>query len=144
MRKLIEDRHELLDAFAHKEMDHLKDKRILIIDDSDDSINLMETLIKANTRDIQVRSFKDEYEALKEISHNEYDLIILDVMLNTTDGIKIGKAIKELNIYQGPILFTSANQKYKDEINTIFKKNMNFLPKPIDKALLISNLKKLL
>lgn len=76
------------------------------------------------------------YEALSRGEH--YDLIFLDIELNTMNGVDVGKKIRdELKNDRVHIIYISAKQKYAMELFKI--RPLNFLVKPITKDEILSN-----
>ncbi len=126
-------RKELLEAIAKTEFQHLNNKKVIIIDDSKDALTLMSTYL-GQISNIEIRTYSDEFDALRKISSDKPDLLVLDIMLTYSDGMKIGSLLKELEIYKGKILFISSNKNFEHELKTFFEKEViHFLTKPIDK-----------
>lgn len=89
-------------------MDNLHNSKILVVDDNDDNLELIEDFLDDDgyTNIICVTCAKDAYTIL---SHNEVDLIILDVMMPDIDGLKACKYIKANADYEDiPIIIATA------------------------------------
>lgn len=132
MKKLIDEKDEMYAEMYKMDDQVLAQKVIFIVDDSADSLQLMESLVRRNLP-CQLQCFTNEFEALKKMSEIRPSLLILDVMLASLNGMKIGKAVSDLNFYDGPIVFTSANESYEKEISILFNDECIFLPKPINR-----------
>ena len=144
MKQLLEEKNLLLDSFAQQEMAHLKNKSIMIVDDSDDSVNIMKTFLKKQTNDLTIKSFADEIDAVKEIVKDPPDLLVLDIMLKSISGLKLGPLLNQLQIFEGPILFISSNSSFKKELSMIYGDNFHFMQKPLDKKLFAEQVVKIL
>jgi len=143
VNKFSEERMALLNAWATTEMDHLKEKTIVIIDDSEEAINIMKAFLKQKDS-LQLKTFTDEFLALKAISKENPDLVIMDIMLKSLDGLKMAKIIKEIYLSNTPILFVSSDSTFEKEITTLFDKKSHFIQKPINRTQFIEIVTKLL
>jgi two-component system copper resistance phosphate regulon response regulator CusR len=72
-----------------------------------------------------------------------YDLIILDIMLPYIDGLKLTKIIREENIAT-PILLLSALDKAQDKVKGLDTGADDYLAKPFDFAELLARVRSLL
>jgi len=131
LHKMSIEKRELLDMIAQTEMKHLCSKKIMIIDDSEESIFVISSQLK-KTGEYSVLSFTSEFDALKEISKQAPELIILDIMLETIDGIKFALTLKGLEYYAGPIIFISSNKSFEKELLKTFGDKCIFMNKPIN------------
>jgi two-component SAPR family response regulator len=130
--KLAEEKRSLLDMIAETEMQHLKNKYIMIVDDSEETIFMMTAYLKT-LGNHEIRTFTNEFDALAEITRNPPDLIILDILLKRTSGIKLAKAINEMDVFHGPIIFISSNASFERDLHEEFGPNLHFFKKPVDK-----------
>jgi len=130
--KLAEEKRSLLDMIAQTQMHHLKDKYIMIIDDSEETIFMMSAYLKSLGHH-EIQTFTNEFDALSEITKNPPDLIILDIILKQTSGIKLAKAIYDLEVFHGPIIFISSSASFERDLHEEFGPNLHFFKKPVDK-----------
>ena len=87
-------------------------KKVLVVEDEENISKLIiDTL---NLGGYDVASAFDGEEALDKIEKEEFDLILLDIMLPKLDGFTLMEKIKDREI---PIIFLSA----KNEVSTIVK-----------------------
>lgn len=81
----------------------------------------------------------DEFESGEELLNSEknYDIIVLDYLLGSTDGLAVAKELRKRNVLSSIIFLTSYPQFMIDafEVNTF-----RFLLKPIDKTKLFKAL----
>lgn len=92
---------------------NLNNKKILLIDDEKDILNLLETVLKKE-------GFKDIFKAEKGSKGIELckkiipDIIVLDIMLPDIDGYEVCKRIREFSMC--PIIFLSAKSDDVDKL----------------------------
>jgi DNA-binding response OmpR family regulator len=63
--------------------------RIAIIDDEQDILNILERYLSKNGYDIQ--TFSNPQNGLSAVKSGNYDLLLLDIMMPTLDGISLLK-----------------------------------------------------
>jgi DNA-binding response OmpR family regulator len=85
---------------------------VLIVEDEDSLLKLMRTYyLKA---DFDVLEAKDGFSALEIFEKERIDLVILDVMLEKSDGWSVCRKIRETS--QVPILFLTARKEESDKL----------------------------
>ena len=90
-------------------------KHILIIEDDTSIAELERDYLEANGITSEIVSNGEL--GLQKALHQDYDLILLDVMLPGTDGFSICRTVREQkNI---PILLVSARREDVDKIRTV-------------------------
>ncbi len=105
------------------------EKRILIVDDD---FSLRKVMSKAlSSKEISVKSVASVSEAWVRLGHENFDLIICDVMLPDGDGLELVKKIKDKNKNQ-KIIIISAQNNIITAIKADELKVFEYLPKPID------------
>lgn len=142
MKQLLIEKKELLDSITRREMPHLENKEIMIIDDSQETITILSNILKKES-DYILKSYTNEFHALEEIASQSPDLIILDIGLQTVNGLKLTNIIQNLDSYKNPILYISANSSYKKDLEVLFGKEIHFLTKPIRKNELLLTIEKI-
>lgn len=94
-------------------MQYLKDKKILLVDDEQQLLKVVETiLVKDGFRNIFCAS--TAAEALAVMVRNKPDIAVLDVMLPDGDGLSLLKEIK--NHRDIPVIFLTARGEAEDKI----------------------------
>ena len=87
--------------------------KLLIVDDE---ANIREMIKKyALFEGHKVDEAKDGMEAIRKVNENEYDLIIMDVMMPELDGFSASREI--LKYYNTPIILLSARGEEYDKIH---------------------------
>ena len=103
--------------------------KILIIEDEE---KLSEALSKGlEKKGFAVDSVTDGEKGLTRISlhRNDYDLVILDLMLPTMDGYEVTKAIRERQIMV-PILVLTARNETEVKVNLLLSGADDYMVKP--------------
>lgn len=85
----------------------------------------------------------DGEEALDKISVNDYDLIILDLMLPKKDGIEVCKEIRERKI-GAPIVMLTARDTIEDRIRGLDQGADDYIVKPFAFGELLARIRALL
>jgi len=123
-------------------MDNNK-KKILIVDDEEDMVNMLRFRLEANNYEV-VSAF-DGHEGLNKARSLNPDLIILDLMLPKLDGhrvcgmLKFDKKHKHIPI----IMFTSRSHKKDEELSREMGAEA-YIIKPFDVEVLMEKIKELL
>lgn len=119
----------------------MKPQRILLVEDESD----LRELIKMNLEleSLKVIAVRDGIEAVSRFKEENFDLVILDIMLPGMDGIAVCENIR-LSDNETPILFLSAKSAAEDRIMGLKKGGDDYLTKPFNLEELILRVKKLL
>jgi len=115
---------------------------ILVVDDQPQNIELIEARLVASG--YETAKATNGEEALKKISGNQIDLVLLDVMMPGMNGFEVCKIIKNRTGYLPVVMVTALNDR-NSRIKGIESGADDFLTKPIDAAelqLKINNLLK--
>lgn len=101
--------------------------KILIIEDEFNLADAVKSALVKEKYDVTISCTGDEgyYEAL----YNNYDLIILDVMLPNMDGFEILKKLKEENI-DGKIIMLTAKSTLEDKLEGLENGCDDYMTKP--------------
>lgn len=115
--------------------------RVLIVEDDLDLGNLLKQYLELNK--FQVHRVYDGVEAREELKQNEYDILILDVMMPKEDGFTLAQKLQ--SAYPDlPYLFVTA-RKMKEDILTGLKLGADdYITKPFDADELILRIQNIL
>ncbi len=114
---------------------------ILLVDDEE---NLHEALkLNLEMEGYEVTSAYDGTQALKAITNEYFDLIVLDVMLPNIDGISVAETVRVNNL-DTPILMLSAKSTSADRILGLKKGADDYLTKPFNLEELLLRVEKLI
>lgn len=86
-------------------------KKILVIDDDPNIVELLKSRLTANQFD--VRTAKDGQEGLRKVEASPPDLIILDILMPHMDGFTFVRALKRLE-KKIPVIVLTAKDKMRD------------------------------
>jgi DNA-binding response OmpR family regulator len=82
-------------------------KRILVVDDDENILSLERTILEQKGFDVTTAG--GGAEALELIAENEFDLVLLDVMMPEVDGFTVCRRIKEEpRSREIPVIFLTA------------------------------------
>lgn len=99
--------------------------KILIIDDEVDLVMLLEDELRERGHEV-LTAFNGKQGI--ELSENQVDLIILDIMMPEVDGFEVCRTIRETVMC--PILFLSAKQSENDKVKGLTLGGDEYITKP--------------
>ncbi len=112
-------------------------KKILIIEDDESIAKLQKDYLEL--ADFEVTICSDGVSGLNEIKKNEYDLLIIDIMLPKLDGFDILKAISDHK--DMPVLLVSAKKEEIDKIKGLSLGADDYITKPFSPGELVARVK---
>jgi len=112
--------------------------KILLVEDDD----ALRFIVKDNLEQhhYQVEAAENGEIALQLFAQNEFDLIILDVMLPKVDGFQVAKTVRNKN-EQIPIIFLTARSMTEDKIIGLTLGGDDYIPKPFSMEELLLKIK---
>ncbi|WP_257349898.1 response regulator transcription factor [Pseudalkalibacillus decolorationis] len=94
-------------------MEGITDKKILLVDDEEDIVNMLETVLyKEGFRTIY--KAMEGLDAVQLCKEKNPDLIVLDIMLPDIDGLEVCRRIREFSY--APIIFLSVKTDDVDKL----------------------------
>ncbi|HOC45688.1 MAG: response regulator [Syntrophorhabdaceae bacterium] len=124
-------------------------KRILIIDDDVDFVDLNKAVLESNG--FEVETAFSAREGMDKVQFDAPDLILLDLMLEKHDtGFSFAKSIKADPRYKNiPILMISAvasetGYDFSQEQDGYWMKTDGFVPKPVEPDVLVQKINALI
>ncbi|MCK4894767.1 MAG: hybrid sensor histidine kinase/response regulator [Calditrichia bacterium] len=119
------------------------DSKVLVVDDSQESVDLLEYFLKpAGYKIIKAR---DGAEALDIVEKNPPDIILLDIMLPKVNGYEVCEKLKKRqSTFHIPIIMITVLKELKDKIKALEAGADDFLSKPFDSVELLTRVKSLL
>lgn len=115
--------------------------KILVVDDDKEIVELLSIYIKNEGYEVE-KAYNGE-EALQKVNAvNSIDLMVLDVMMPTLDGMKVVKAVRENS--QVPILMLSAKTTDVDKIKGLVSGADDYVAKPFNPLEVMARIKSLL
>lgn len=108
--------------------------KILIVEDEEEIADLEKDYLEISGFSVDV--LNDGKNAIKHITENNYDLLILDLMLPNTNGLEICKSVREkVDI---PIIMVTAKVESIDKIRGLGIGADDYITKPFDPAELVA------
>lgn len=107
--------------------------KILIVDDEKPICDLID--INLTAAGYHCRSVQDGLKAIDLIEKEDFDLILLDIMLPGVDGYDIMEYIKPLKI---PVIFITAKHEVKDRVKGLRLGAEDYLVKPFEVVELVA------
>lgn len=106
---------------------------ILVVDDEKPICDLID--ISLSTAGYHCRCVQDGLAAIDLIEKENFDLILLDIMLPGADGFDIMEYIRPLKV---PVIFISAKSDVKDKVKGLKLGAEDYLVKPFDALELVA------
>ena len=115
--------------------------RILIVDDIEENLYLLETLLKGSG--YEVLTAKDGVEALSRLKEKSIDMIISDILMPKMDGFQLCRECKkDISLKKIPFIFyTATYTEKKDEEFALSLGVEKFIVKPQEPEVLLNILK---
>ena len=101
--------------------------RILVVDDEKPICDLIDINLSAAGYDC--KTVQDGLAAIELIEREDFDLILLDIMLPGADGFDIMEYIRPLKV---PVIFITAKNNVRDKIKGLRLGAEDYLVKPFD------------
>lgn len=103
-------------------------KKILLVEDDPNLGLLLQDYLQLKGK-FDVVLCKDGEEGLRAFTKNDYDLLILDVMMPKKDGFTLGKEVRKIN-GQVPIIFATAKGMIEDKTQAFNLGGDDYITKP--------------
>ncbi len=115
--------------------------RILIVDDKEENLYLLETLLKGNG--YEVVTARDGVEALDKLKEESLDMIISDILMPKMDGFQLCRECKrDDSLKKIPFIFyTATYADAKDEQFALSLGAARFIVKPIEIDVLVQTIR---
>jgi two-component system, OmpR family, copper resistance phosphate regulon response regulator CusR len=115
--------------------------RILLVEDEPSAATMLAKGLREETYAVDIAS--DGETALAQAFVNDYDLVILDVVLPGKDGFKVCRELRT-NGLAIPVLMLTARDAVEDKIEGLDSGADDYLPKPFDFDELLARVRALL
>jgi two-component system sensor histidine kinase/response regulator len=121
-------------------LDFEKESRILIVDDNPQNIQVLGNILKECNYKISIAM--NGIEALKFVSRNIPDLILLDVMMPEMDGYETCENIKSNELTNNiPVIFLTAKIETEDIVKGFEVGGVDYVTKPFRKEELLARVR---
>ena len=113
--------------------------KILIVDDEKAICDLID--LNLTSAGYHCTSVQDGMEAINRIEKEDYDLILLDIMLPGADGYDVMEYIRPLGV---PVIIITAKHEVKDRVKGLKLGADDYLVKPFDVVELVARVEAVL
>ena len=118
----------------------MKNKNILVIEDDS---NIQELIVEfLSSEGYSVKSANDGLEGIQTFKTEEFDLVILDVMMPNLDGYGVCKMIRQSS--EVPIIFLTALNQESDQVKGFDLMCDDYITKPFSFTVLIKRVEAVL
>jgi len=114
--------------------------RILVADDEPEMTMVLEALLRREHYSVDV--VNDGQDALDYGLAENYDCLVLDIMMPKLDGIQVLQALRAKNV-STPVLLLTAKSQIEDRVAGLDSGADDYLPKPFDNRELIARVRAL-
>ncbi len=115
--------------------------RILVVEDTKRIAEAIKSGLEQEGYAVDVEHDGDE--GLRTALHGPYDLIVLDIMLPTLDGISVCRELRKSKV-KTPILMLTAKSQNYDVVSGLDAGADDYLPKPFSFEVLLARIRALL
>jgi two-component system OmpR family response regulator len=115
-------------------------QHILVVDDDSMYTTMLRIILEGNG--YTVTMIESAVRALDSLDFNEYDLILLDVVMPDMDGLELCRRIRATS--RVPILFVTVRSDRADELLGLQAGADDYLAKPFDTDELLARIRALL
>ena len=112
-------------------------KKLLLAEDDRNLADALTLILKSQK--YEVVHVRDGKQALDILDKNEFDLILLDIMMPLVDGISVCKQIR-LQGNVTPVLFLTARDQTKHKIEGLVAGGDDYITKPFDTQELLARI----
>lgn len=114
--------------------------RVIIVEDDERLANLSKDYLESNGMDVSV--INDGREAIRRIIKEQPDLVVLDLMLPSADGLEVCREVRAE--YHKPILMLTARTDDVDQVLGLEMGADDYVPKPVRPRVLLARIRALL
>ena len=115
---------------------------VLVVDDSKTELMFMTNLLQKNG--LSVRTAEGADEALRRLSEEKPDLILMDVVMPGQNGFQLTRAIHRTPAYAGiPIILCTSKSLETDRVWGLRQGAVDYVTKPVNAAELLVKIKAL-
>jgi twitching motility two-component system response regulator PilH len=115
---------------------------VLIVDDSKTELMFMTNLLQKNG--MSVRTAEGADEAMKRLSEQKPDLILMDVVMPGQNGFQLTRSINRTPEYSDiPIIMCTSKNLETDRVWGMRQGARDYITKPVDEAELLVKIKAL-
>ena len=108
-------------------------QKVLVVDDSKTELMALSEMLQK--QGLQVRTAENGEEALKRLSEDKPDLILMDVVMPGQNGFQLTRAISRDPLYADvPIIMCTSKNQETDRVWGMRQGARGYITKPVDAA----------
>lgn len=115
-------------------------KKILLAEDEEELARATGTILKLNQYDVTI--VNNGKEAINKLKGNNYDVIILDIMMPVMDGISALKEMRKTGV-NTPVILLTAKSQTDDKVEGLDSGANDYLTKPFESKELFARIRAL-
>jgi len=116
--------------------------KVTIVDDEEDFLKLIKTSLE-RTGQFEVVTINDPVNIIKDLSENQPQVILLDILMPTMDGIEVCELLnRTIGLDKIPIIMVSALGEDLDKLKAYKMGVVDFIVKPITREDVIRKIEK--
>ncbi len=124
--------------------DHIIPAKVLIVDDNEQNVELLQAYIE-EIEGARITTAADGLEALRAVSEEKPDLILLDVMMPNMSGFEVCKQLKEDPTTRDiPVIMVTVLNESSDYERGMESGADDFLTRPFNRVEFIARVRSLL
>lgn len=118
-------------------------RKILVIDDDNDFVHMMKLMLSFYNFDVETALSGEE--GLKKINDDNFDVIILDVMMPRISGFQVCREIRKYReSSQLPVILLTAKGEKEDILEGINAGANDYITKPFESEILVAKINSLI
>lgn len=105
--------------------------KVLLVDDDKMNGTLLKALLEK--KGISCHYMNDSKQVFNHIKENEYDVVLLDIMMPEISGLELlAKIRKEYKLYDLPVIMVTAKDEARDVVEALKSGANDYLTKPVN------------
>jgi DNA-binding response OmpR family regulator len=117
-------------------------KKVLMVDDEPDITYIIEFLLSNGGFDVKI--LNDSSKAVAELLSDDYQLLILDLMMPKMDGFSVLEALrKEGKLEKLPVLILSSRNLTNEDTDMLKRLNTQVMAKPFEPHRLLDKVREM-
>lgn len=111
--------------------------RILVVDDNEMNLDMLTRRLAR--RGYRTSSAKDGEQALEKIANDDFDLVLLDIMMPRISGLEVLAEVRKTKSHlQLPIIMVTAKESSEDIVTALSLGANDYVTKPLDMSVLLA------